>query len=302
MFENKITNILLDIIPQNHWNTLSNLLCRLAPNTIGSPIQFSLGNFTLQEFLIPRMDNALKEQFLQFCYPADLPDRENEIKLDQQYWNDAATFIVSDQNSEIAGCLQFIPKTATNKIPVEYARVVDAPDSDNAVNPAPPSGTFAEIYRCRRSNALKGEHIIGILTMLFKAMWIKTVQTNTEYVYITYDRNDRELRNLYLRKLFFQNPGITVTFGNCHKLWNLLYKDCLLNEQTYATLSRSQFYLQTWVRKNCKKKNLSLPPRTTTAEIFSADETVLFTTVVGTKKMSTCRHKSTTITAENSAG
>ncbi|MDD5675743.1 MAG: hypothetical protein PHC61_16355 [Chitinivibrionales bacterium] len=292
MFQNKLTNLLLNITPQKHWNVLSNLLCRLSLPTIGSPIAFSYNDFVLKEYYVPQMDTALREKFLHFCYPADMHDRAEEILIDHQYWNDAATFVVFNKAQEIVGCMQFIPKTEANKIPVEFAHVVndsDACDRDFDIHQKTPFGKFAESYRCRRSPELKGDEAVAVVSMLFKATWAKTVQTKTEYIYITYRSGDRGLQNLYSRKLNFQNPGIAVQFGNSPDRWTLLVKDCRLHERAFATLSKPHFFLQTWVRKNCKKKNLNVPAQAVAPHFLSEEDTVLFASVQQAKKRKATR-------------
>ena len=284
----KTIRLLLDIIPKNRWNMLSNIFSRFSIPHIKSPIKFSHKGFYLKEYSIENMNKELKEKFLLFCYPADMHNREKEIKLDHIYWNYASTFIVFNQSKEIVGCLQFVRKTANNKIPVEYAYVSDVTDdlkTSYDIYSNSPDGRSAEIYRCRRSFELKGIEAINIVYMLFKAAWSKVVQTGTEYVYITYNLENRELRNLYSRKLYFQNPGINVQFGNTPQKWGLLIKDCRLHEEKFASLSKAHFILQTWFRKNNKKKNLIIPKtHTVPASIISEKDTILFTEIVQSGK------------------
>jgi hypothetical protein len=92
--------------------------------------------------------------------------------------------------------------------------------------------------------------------MMFKATWAKIIQTNMEYVYITCDANSKELQNLYLKRLFFQDTQKLVSFGESGRPWRLLRKDCLLHEKRFAGLSRKHFYLQTYFRANLKTRIL----------------------------------------------
>jgi hypothetical protein len=287
MFDNKVTDFLLKKVPQDKWNFFSNVLARFSFPTIGSPISFKCKNLYLKEFSIPTMANSMKETFLLFCYPPEIYNRDEEILLDQQYWKDAATFLVFNTSQEIVGCVQFIPKTTTNKIPVEYSHVVKSLNVDylNITNNFKlPLGQFAEVYRFRRSFSLKGEDATNVVSILFKAIWIKTIQTSTDYLYISYNSGNHELKNLYLRKLHFQNPKVTVQFGNDPTLWNILIKDCQWHEKKFAELSKPHFFLQTWVRKNSKKLNLEAKPQSTSSPLLSEEDTILFASVVRPKR------------------
>jgi hypothetical protein len=216
-----------------------------------------------------------------------MADRENEIDIDHQYWADASTFIVVNKlNNEIVGDIQFIPKKNNNKIPVEFGSIIP-PENISLLNSFKiPGGNFSEIYRCRRSMTLKGIESVIVISMLFKAIWAKVIQTNTAYSYITFDPLLNELRNLYVRRLSFSNPGVFLSFNGSSKKWSLLVKDWIKHETSFATLGKSQFYLLTWVRKNLKKKNLHIRPplRPVTARLFPENKTALFTRVVKTGK------------------
>jgi hypothetical protein len=277
MFETKWCNTLLGLVPQKHWNVLSKCIAAFSRPTIGSPIQLTYNNFVLQEYQMHTMDSAFKETFLKFCYPADLHNREQEIEYDKIYWGSDSTFVIFDKNknNEIVGCAQFIPKTNSIRIPSEYARLNDNQYFDPVDSYK--SKKFGEIYRCRRSFDLKMKDSIVVVSMHFKALWAKIIQTDTEYLYITFDKMNRELRNLYTRKLFFQNPDTVVHYGDDPKDWQLLYKDCMLHEEKFASLDKSHFYLQTWFRQNLKQKKLRTTPKTaTTTFVVEKKRSILF--------------------------
>jgi len=252
--------MLLDIIPQNKWNILSKFIAAFSIPTIGSPIQFAFKNFYMKEYKMLEMDESFKEKFLTFCYPADLHNREQEIEFDKVYWGADSTFVIFDRKKEnkIVGCVQLISKSDSIRIPCEYSRLNNNQSFDplNMYN----TDKIGEIYRCRRSFDLKLKDSLIVVSMLFKALQAKVNQTNTAYLYITFDSTNRELRNLYTRKMFFQNPEIVVHYGDDPKDWQLLHKDCQLHENKFATIDRSHFYLQTWFRQNLKKKKLTLQP------------------------------------------
>lgn len=288
MFDNKVIDFLLNKIPQDKWNYFSKVLARFSIPYIGSPISFQIKSFTIKEYSISDMDTTLMENFLSFCYPLNASNRALEIDLDRQYWKNASTFLVFDSSKKIVGCLQFIFKTSTNKIPVEYAFVKN--DLDIGNNPPqshfkPSSGKYAEIYRCRRSFDLTGVQASIVIAALFKAAWIKTIQTSTEHICISYDAQNKGLKNLYCKKLFFQNPKIALLFGDDPKQWNLLIKDCLLHETNFANLSKEHFYLQTWFRKNSIDKNLKVPAiPPVSSPVLSEEDTILFASVAHSKR------------------
>ena len=286
MFENKLVDLLLKLVPQSKWNLLSNLFSRMSIPTIGSPISFKYGNFTIKEFNLLKMDKLQKEKFLEFCYPLDMADRKKEIKIDRQYWRTAATFIVFDANDSIIGCAQYISKIYGSRLPVEFAHVIEKSETSNCdigifFKSILPHGSCAEIYRCRRSFGINRHDSFLVVHMLFKALWAKIIQESAQYIYITFNPIAHELYNLYIRKLCFQNPGILVRFGNNPQNWELLIKDCLYQENELAALSPSHFIMQTWFRKNLRKKNLRIRPHgPVTARLISPKKTVLRTHVV----------------------
>jgi hypothetical protein len=291
MFENKIISPFLKIIPQSKWNFLSNAFARVSIPTIGSPISFNHGNFILKEFDLLESDELRNKKFLDFCYPSELVDREKEIEIDRQYWRNASTFAIYDKNELIKGCAQYIAKKDNSQIPVELTHIIDksgkAKDISAIFNKNKvQSGSYAEIYRCRRSFDLRSSDAFSVVYMLFKALWAKIIQESAHSIYITFDANNNELYNLYIKRLCFQDPGIIVRFNNSSKSWRLLVKDCLYEEKEMASLSRTHFFMQTWFRKNLKKKNLHIRPPLSpvTARLFPENKTALFTHVVKTGK------------------
>ncbi len=292
MFENKFVNLLLKLFPRSKWNLLSNLLARASIPNIGSPISFRRNGFSLKEINLLEISELERNKFLDFCYPIDMPNREKEITLDCQYWRYASIFLVLNRAHEIVGHVQYIPKKENNKIPVEFGIITD---SENIFRPdlnEIPNGKFAEIYRCRRSNNLQGMDSVVVISMLFKALWAKIIQTNTAYSYITFDSMINELRNLYVRKLSFSDPNISLHFGENKKKWKLLFKDWTAHENFFASIGKPHFYLQTWVRKNLKQKNLRIPQfKPVAADLISEEETLLFANVYGTNQNQTAMRR-----------
>jgi hypothetical protein len=278
MFTKKILNLLLKIVPQSKWNLFSNVLARVSIPNIGSPIAFHYRGFSLKEINLLKIGEHERQKILDFCYPLATPDRTIEIELDRQYWHDAATFIVVNKLNEIVGNVQFIPKKKNKKIPVEFGHVDSSENISLPYFNKIPNGKCSEVYRCRRSMNLKRFESVIVISMLFKAIWAKVIQTNTTYSYITFDSQLNELKNLYIRKLSFANPGVFLTFGETSKKWSLLVKDWIEHEKTFASLGKSQFHLITWVRKNLKKKNLRIRP--VTGQLLSRNPTVLQTQIV----------------------
>ena len=105
MFETKWCNMLLKMVPQKNWNTLSKCIALFSRRTIGSPVELTYKNFVLKEYRMHTMDEGFKETFLKFCYPADLHNREEEIECDKIYWGADSTFVIFDTNkhNEIVG-------------------------------------------------------------------------------------------------------------------------------------------------------------------------------------------------------
>jgi hypothetical protein len=299
MFENKIVNPFLKIVPQSNWNYLSNAVAVASLPTIGSPISFSFQNFKLKEFDLLKSDEVEKKKFLNFCYPLDIADREKEIEIDHQYWRNSSTFIILNENDSIKGCAQYICPKDDSPIPAELTHIVDksgAMKDRSAIfnKKTMPGGSYAEIYRCRRSFDLKCSDAFSVVYILFKALWAKTIQESVRYIYITFDPENKELYNLYIKRLCFLDPGITVRFDNSAKDWKLLVKDCLYQEKKLASLSRTHFFMQTWFRKNLKKKNLRIKPslRPVAAQVFSEDKIALISQVIPTgQKQSRARRR-----------
>jgi hypothetical protein len=293
MFENKFFNGLLKLVPQRKWNLLSNMLARVSVSTIGSPISFRYKGYTLREFNLLEMEPIQRSEFLRFCYPLDLPDRKREIAIDRQYWPNTATFIVFDENNAIKGCAQYISKRNDSRIPIEFAHVIyksGAINGDIGVlcKSLLPHERYAEVYRCRRSFDSKSHDSFWIIYMLFKAVWAKTIQESMQYLYISYNPEIKELYNLYTKKLCFQNAGVTIRFKNSSKTWGLLVKDCLAQENDFATVSRTHFFMQTWFRKNLKKKNLYIHPSIPlVGHLLPKQETILHTQVVKIRRRQT---------------
>jgi len=245
---NKFVDSFLNIIPKEKWDFFSHIVANLSMPLISSPINFKYNGFTLKEFNINK-DKNIQKKFIEFCYPLNMTNRHKEIELDQYYWKNTSTFIVFNKTNNIIGCMQFITKNKHNKIPFEFANYTEHIGNTNYQLLYKAShGKHAEIYMYRCS--LIGRELLSISKMLFKACWVKIIQTKTEYVYLTYNYNNKELYNLYTKRLFFLDPGICLYFKENKSKWHLLIKDCYLTEKKFATLNKNSFHLQTWFRKN----------------------------------------------------
>lgn len=206
------------------------------------------------------MPRPVFENFLRFCYPADIPDREKEIECDRHnYWEQTSTFLVY-KGSEIVGCVQIVPKTETQNLPVEYATICykNGSTARLRLSELVPNNNVTEIYRCRRSFDLNRMEAITVLMILYKAIWAKVIQMGTAYTCISFDRSKKDLKSLYVNKIAFTDPAIVLRFGSDPKQWNLLLKDWAEHEHSFATISKSHFYLQTWCRTSLRKKHLHL--------------------------------------------
>lgn len=249
---------LLNLLPASLWNDVSYLSSLFTVPDIGSPIRFNGDfGFTMAEYGTLAMPEPLRREFLSFCYPQGGPERSVEIGYDRSYWPRASTFILRDRSGMIAGCAQFIEKSGSEPLPAENGLITGAGGSFSVTRDVGECRS-AEIYRLRRAFDIDPARIPLMVTMLFKAIWAKIVQTRTAFAYITCDGRSRELRNLYLRRLFFEDPGVRVTFGREKKEWVLLRKDCLLHEERFAALSWKHFEMQTYFRSNLKQKRLKV--------------------------------------------
>ncbi|MBN1575991.1 MAG: hypothetical protein JW913_05525 [Chitinispirillaceae bacterium] len=262
MFNNPLLNALLQKLPQNTWNELSNFYTFFTLPTIGSPIAFRFKKFHLQEYTTTEMPQSVLTAFLRFCFPTDMSNRQEEIDCDKlNYREKTSTFLVY-KDTQIVGCVQIVPKTETQSLPVEFASI-ESPDgllSKFNIFVIIPNNNVMEIYRCRRSFDLGRIEAINVLLMLYKAVWAKVIQLGTAYTCISFDSSKKDLRSLYLNKLAFIDPNITLIFGDNRMKWNLLIKDWKKHELFFATLSKSHFYIQTWFRMSLKKKHLHVAP------------------------------------------
>ncbi len=281
MLSNKFVNCLLDHTPQRYWNTLSNVISRLSLPTIGSPIRFRYQGFTLEEYAGENLTGEALEKFIAFTYPPGMPDREREIELDSQYWPFASTFLISDSTGEVVGCIQFVMKRTHNRLPVEFGIAGSSAADDRFRLQQTRS---SEIYRCKRAESLKGSAAFSVVNMMFKAVNAKAVQTETVISCISYDSRNRLLRNLYKRKLAFDDSGLNLSYGTEDK-WRLLYKDWPKHERTFASLSKSHFYLQTFWREGLKKKNLTSAHKQTASANKSSRHQILFAQVLTSRKI-----------------
>lgn len=226
--------------------------------TIGSPINFQGDDsLRLQEYTISSMPSLMKSRFIEFCYCSDLPNRDREIEIDEKlYWRDAALFLVTDANETIVGCAMFIKKTCGTKLPIEFSRIAKPHQIGDVLFDAHrDAGTdsVTEIYRLRRAFTISRSQVKAVINMLFKAIWAKVIQTDTDFLYCTCDQDVRELEALYEKRLAFLDTGIKVTYPGITKLWNVYRKDCMKHEVCFASLSPRHFELQNYVRSNLKQ-------------------------------------------------
>lgn len=253
----RFLDIALKYIPQQQWGLLSDFLASLSLQRIGNPIAFKYKELYLQEYQTNAIPKPVFEKFLDFCYPVDIPDRLQQIKLDQKlYWGSTTTFIIF-KNDFIVGCIQIINRTNSVKLPVEYA-IQDQKRNFKIESFIPLNSNITEIYRNRRSFNLTKSEVLQVMLMLFKAIWAKTVQLNTDYSVISFDSSKRDLHHLYCNKLDFYDPHIALTFDSCPIQWSLLVKDWALHEKLYVNKDRKKFYMQTWFKSGLKCKHLHL--------------------------------------------
>jgi hypothetical protein len=276
----KILRKVLKHIPKSKWNLVSNILARISLPTIGSPVNFKTGRFYLKEFDTLSMDSVNFEKFLNFTYPIDeLGDRrEKEIEIDRQYWKYSVTFMAFDNKENVVGCVQFIRKEEGMKLPVEYGHVVN---QTSLAHKLIPKGKLTEVYRCRKSDKLRGAESVLVLMMLIKAIWAKVIQTETDYSFISFDGKNKQLKNLYTNKLPFSDPQTSISFDGCPGQWSILYADWRRQEYNYARESIAHFMMSTFCRKNLATKNLKTEPEHTPYcdNLISEDDAILFATV-----------------------
>jgi hypothetical protein len=287
VFKNAIVDFLLRHLPSEQWNNLSSLFTSISWSTIGSPILFTHNNLACVEFPADSIPKPFDVQFLDFCYPVTLHDRETQIHYDRScYWKNASTLLVLDETNTILGCVQIVFRTDSDFLPVEYA-IISINDKetrplsiDNILNDK--KGVITEIYRCRRSFSLTKSQTLDVLLMLFKGIWIKIQQSDCTFSLISFDPSQPELKNLYIRKFDFTDPHIALTYGSQLKKWSLLIKDWEEHRKYFASKGKIQFYLQTWGDMNVKKHSTSQEPCHTQATAVEKDG-VLFTQTIKTK-------------------
>ncbi len=227
------------------------------PN-IGSPIEFS-GHYGLflKEFVLTEMPDCIRRDYIRFCYPEDMLNRDKEIAYDRQYWPYTSTIIVWDSPCRIIGAVQLIPKNKDKLLPIEYAEIVEDKSGKSRLFDVEINSNglpSMEIYRLRRSFDIESCKAPILVTMMFKAIWAKIIETKTRYLYLNYDSESIELGNLYKNRLDFKDTGIQLRYNGTSKKWNVLRKDCLAHEQEYANRSPRNFYFQTYCRTNLKRK------------------------------------------------
>lgn len=266
----KSVNFVLKKLNRRYWNAFSLFLTYFSKPTIGSPMKYN-GPYGLSFQEYPKfseMPDDIKNKFLNFCYPKDIPDRNKEIKCDRQYRPFASVFIVFDNNGDIVGCAIYLIKTNFNKLPIEYSRIMSKNsdtgehfDIDKDVgfyNENTGIYNSVEIYRLRRAFNINSRMIPSIGNMLFKACVAKSLQDQVEYMYMTCSDKSKKLINMYVNRLAFEDPGFIVTYDGLNE-WKAMRRDCVFCDKKLATLSLKHFHLQTYFRKNLKIKSLYRP-------------------------------------------
>lgn len=257
MYLNRFTDVILDRLPRQKWNSLSRFISSLTIPCIGSPIRFRTRGFTLREYDLESTPGVIIEQYFKFCYPPDeIRNPEEEFEIDKQYLPSAQTFIVTrDSDQKIVGCLQLVYRSEKVKLPVEFARIFKNEsgrcESSNVLDSLP-AGKKTEFYRCRKGKDLTGAESAIVVPMLFKAGFIKTIQEKVDYCLLSYYKENSMLRNLYTRKLAFKPSGISIKYAGCDKEWELLLLPTTFVYNDFASVSKTHFYLMTYFRSNLK--------------------------------------------------
>lgn len=256
----KYIDFILEKLNSKYWNIFSLFLSNLTIPIIGTPIKFKGPyGFYLQEFKnIKDIPSEKLSEFMKFRYPKNMKNRESEIAYNKEYLSYASIFVVFDSknNHKIIGCVIFLPKIKGKKLPVENGNIVSN-DIKEKFDTFRNSGTYkvAEIYHLKRCPSIERQKISSLVNMLFKAVWNKVIQTDTKFTYLTYKFDLIESRNMYMKKLPFSDINIKISYDSIIQ-WNVLRDDCVFHDKKLATLSRSQFNLQTYFRLNAKKKTL----------------------------------------------
>ena len=93
MYLNRFTDVILDRLPRQKWNSLSRFISSLTIPCIGSPIRFRTRGFTLREYDLESTPGVIIEQYFKFCYPPD--EIRNRVCIDKH-----APDIHSDQRRQ----------------------------------------------------------------------------------------------------------------------------------------------------------------------------------------------------------
>jgi len=245
------------------WNSISYLYSSFTWPTIGSPVQFQ-GDFgmSLSEHSFCLMNDAERREYLGFCYPEEMEHRDAEIACDRRYFPGSSLLIIRKSGGTIIGSVQLVHRDRAGRLPIEFALL--PPDSAgcarsfNVEKDAGP-GKAVEIYRLRRSFAVDSHQAPMLVTMLFKAIWAKIIETGTRFLHLSYDADSAHLGNLYRHRLDFRDTGKRVRYPGSEKEWAVLRKDCLEHELEYAGKSPRNFYFQTYCRAHLKRKRYRVP-------------------------------------------
>lgn len=265
---NPLLGKVVSLFPRSSWNHLSLIIASLSKKTIKDRIEIKHKNgFILKEYRIEEMPDTLWIEFVQFCYPRDNPDRLSEITLDERYWRNSSFFLVFDANKKIVGCIQYIFKTPDLKLPVEYGCAVSENGTDESRKQFDATedvgvASCGEIYRLKSDQTLCNDGSCAVSMMLFKAIWMKGIQAKVEFSYISYDLDNKMLRNLYLKRLYFQNPHLNIQYGDSPKKWGLLRKSWPMHESNFASLSLVHFFMQTYFRQGMIESPILTQPVT----------------------------------------
>ncbi len=255
------TESLLDVLPSKYWNDFNYLLAHFTSfPVIGSPIRFK-GPHGLRLKEYPRYEDIpekVKEKYHNFKYSNKLKDCSKEIELDRMYESHSSIFIVFDKDEEIVGSVIIVRRESGKKLPIEFARIKQGTHAESQFfdveKEVGSTAKSIEIYKLMRSFTIKKALIPTVISMLFKAVWAKSVQINADYMFITCMAS-KGLEKLYLKRLVFDGPQKDVSYDE-KNTFKALRKSCYIHENKLATMSKQHFWLMNYFRQGLKIKSM----------------------------------------------
>ncbi len=253
------TNIdsLLTKISPNYWNLFSHFIALFSLPTIGSPIKFN-GPFgmSLVEYKNPSdMPEHIKNQYFNFKYKNQQHNCLKEVEIDKLYESYSSIFIVFNKENEIIGSEMYVIGDKEQKLPVEYSTYNNIKNEHFNIEEEVGNAKCVEIYKLIRSFNIKRQMVPALISMLFKAVWAKSIQVKADYIYLTCAAK-KGLDALYNKRLAFDGPAIEITYDGKTN-FKALRKGCKFHEVKVAALSKDHFWLQTYFRTGLKKKSPS---------------------------------------------